>query len=109
LIVAIGLYPVIGPLAGRGWRQAEVFGIAPDPTAIATLGTILLAPGRKAGRLMMIPVVWCLISGLTLWTMESPEAWLPPAAALVALLSSWLSRTRSPASEGRKLDWHASS
>ena len=24
--------PLIGPLVGRGWMQAEVFGVAPDPT-----------------------------------------------------------------------------
>lgn len=108
-IVAIGLYPVIGPLVGRGWGQAEVFGIEPDPTAIATLGIILLIPGRNVGRLMVIPVAWCLISGLTLWAMGSPEAWLPPAAALLSGLFSWLSKTHSSAaSEARKLNWHAS-
>ncbi len=88
LVGAVALYPIIALLLGRGWGQAEVFGIAPDPTAIATLGLVLLAPSRQAGRLMVIPVLWCLISGLTLWAMQSPEAWLPPAAALSSVLFS---------------------
>jgi hypothetical protein len=96
-IAGLAAYPVIAPLLGRGWERAEVFGIAPDPTAIATLGLILLVPGRRSGWLMVIPVVWCLISGLTLWAMESPEAWLPPAAALLSVLSRWLPKPHSTA------------
>jgi uncharacterized membrane protein YozB (DUF420 family) len=108
-IAAIALYPLIAPLVGRGWEQAEVFGIEPDPTAIATLGMVLMVPSRGSGRLMVIPVVWCLISGLTLWAMESPEAWLPPAAALLSLLfSRWQKTDSAAASEGRTLSWHPS-
>jgi Family of unknown function (DUF6064) len=109
LVGAIALYPVIAPVVGRGWGPAEVFGIEPDPTAIATLGIVLLVPGRRSGRLMVIPVVWCLISGLTLWALGSPEAWLPPAAALLSVLFNWWSRSHSPAAPGvRKWNWHAS-
>ena len=106
---AIALYPLIAPLVGRGLGQAEVFGIEPDPTAIGTLGMVLLVPSRRSGRLMVIPVIWCLISGLTLWAMESSEAWLPPSAALLSLLFSRWKKTDSAAtSEGRTLNWHAS-
>jgi hypothetical protein len=94
---AVVFYPVIAPLLGRGWGQAEVFGIAPDPTALATLGLVLLAPSRQAAGLMAIPVLWCLISGLTLWAMDSPEAWLPPALALSSVLVTTLLRTRTTA------------
>lgn len=106
---AIALYPLIAPLVGRGWEQAEVFGIEPDPTAIATLGMVLLAPSQRSGRLMIIPVVWCLISGLTLWAMGSPEAWLPPAAAVLSVLfSRWRKTDSAASSEGRTLNWRAS-
>jgi Family of unknown function (DUF6064) len=108
-IAAIALYPLIAPLVGRGWGQAEVFGIEPDPTAIATLGMVLLVPSGRSGRLMPIPVLWCLVSGLTLWAMESPEAWLPPSAALLSLVFSRLKKTDSAAaSESRTLNWHPS-
>jgi hypothetical protein len=92
-IGGVALYPAIAPLVGRGWNQAEVFGMAPDPTAIATLGLVLLVPGRWSGWVKVVPVVWCLISGLTLWAMGAPEAWVPPAAALLSLVASWTSKT----------------
>ena len=41
---ALLIQPLIGPLMGRPWTQAEVFGMAPDPTALGTLGFALLAP-----------------------------------------------------------------
>ena len=82
---ALALFPVIGALFGRGWTQAEVFGMAPDPTALATLGVLLLANGRYAYALYPIPVAWCLISGATLWTMEAPDFAIMPAAALLAV------------------------
>ena len=57
---------MLAPLQGRGWASSEVFGIAPDPTAIATLGVLLLARGRLLPVLLPIPVLWCLLSGMTL-------------------------------------------
>ena len=34
---------------------------------------------------MVIPLIWCAISGATLWTMEAPDAWIMPTAAALAL------------------------
>jgi len=39
-VSSLALYPLLAPLLGRGWRQAEVFGVAPDPTALGTLGLL---------------------------------------------------------------------
>ena len=92
-LVAIGLlalaifYPVLAPLSGHPWTQAEVFGIAPDPTAIGSLALLLLARRRWRTVLFLIPILWCLASGVTLWTMDSAAAWLPPAAAAVAAVA----------------------
>ena len=95
-VFALAAQPLIGPLlAGRPWTQAEVFGMAPDPTAVATLGILLTAPGAAALGLMIIPLLWCAIGGATLWTMESPDALvLPTAAALALLLSAWKALSR---------------
>lgn len=86
-------YPLLGPLVGRPWTQAELFGLAPDPTALGTLGLLLL-PRRPRGRgvLWVIPLLWCGVSAATLWTMAAPEAGLLPAAALLALAVAWRSR-----------------
>jgi hypothetical protein len=89
-LFALGVQPLIGPLLGRPWTQAEVFGIAPDPTAIATLGILLTADGRARWELLAIPVIWCVISSLTLWTMGSPDAPMPALfACLAVLLAMW--------------------
>jgi Family of unknown function (DUF6064) len=77
-------YPLIPLLTGRRWMQAEVVGVTPDPTVVATLG-ILLATARTAWELVPIPLLWCAVSGATLWTVRSPEALLLPVIGLVAL------------------------
>ncbi|MBZ9654537.1 DUF6064 family protein [Phyllobacterium lublinensis] len=87
-ITALFLYPLLA--LAFNWRQAEVFGIAPDPTAIGTLGLLLMTRGAFRLVLLPIPALWCLVSGLTLWTMEEPTAWLPIAAVIVTLATYML-------------------
>ena len=82
---ALVIYPLLAPLLDRGWTPAELFGMAPDPTALATLGVLLAIKLRHSGWLFPIPVLWCLISGATLWAMESPEFWIAPLAALLSV------------------------
>ena len=88
-LFALLVQPLIGPLAGREWVQVEIFGIAPDPTVIATLGVLLMAD-RALWELYVIPLIWCAISGATLWTMQSPDALvMPVVAVLVLCLTVW--------------------
>ena len=60
--------------------------MAPDPTAIATLGILLISTDRVAWGLMVIPIAWCMVGGATLWAMESPDALLMPLVALIVVL-----------------------
>jgi hypothetical protein len=94
LILSLLLYPTLAPLLGRSWRQAEVFGVAPDPTVTATLGLLLLAEGRPQWGLLAVPFLWCLVSGATLLAMGSPEALILVPAALLAVAASAWSRRR---------------
>jgi hypothetical protein len=90
VLFAIFVAPLIGPLAGRDWVQAEIFGVAPDPTAIATLGILLLAADRVFWAPLLVPMLWCAVSGATLWAMGSPDALLSPLIALLVLfLAVW--------------------
>jgi hypothetical protein len=84
-LFALFVQPLLGPLFGRKWTEIELFGLAPDPTAVATLG-FLLASGRPPGRLLALPLLWCAVSGATLWTMAAPDAFVAPLAAALALL-----------------------
>src|SRR5207244_6874069 len=84
-VYALALHPLIALVAGRPLQAAEVVGIAPDPTAIPTLGLLTLAP-RRAGTLPLIimPIIWCLASALTLRTMSASEGWIPLSSAAMA-------------------------
>jgi len=95
ILFALIVQPLVGPLLGRGWTQVEVFGAAPDPTAVATLGLLLTARGRTSWMLWTIPVLWCVLSGAVLWTMESPDAFVMPAAALLAVAIGWRAKHRT--------------
>ncbi|MXQ12205.1 DUF6064 family protein [Microvirga makkahensis] len=85
VLFALVVHPLIGPLVGRSWTQAEIFGVTPDPTALATLGVLLTVDKRPRSSLMIIPLIWCAISGATLWTMAPPDFWVMPVATLGAL------------------------
>src|SRR5262249_46306534 len=83
------------------WRAflAVLFGYPldeqqPDPTVVATLG-VLIAADRTHWELLVVPLLWYAISGATLWAMQSPDAFLAPAAALLALvIACWKTLSR---------------
>jgi len=94
LLFALLLEPFVGPILGREWTGVQLFGVAPDPTAVATLGVLLLARGRGREVLMAVPLLWCGITGATLLAMKQPDAWIAFAAAAVALGAAASSRRR---------------
>ena len=84
VVFALVIQPLAAPLCGRALTQLEFFGIAPDPTVTATIGVLLALP-RVPWLLLVIPLLWCAITGLTLWAMEAPDALVMPAVAVFAL------------------------
>lgn len=70
-VAGVLLYPLAGLLAGHPWTQAEMFGITPEPTALATLG-LLLASAQSPSRplrclLAVIPTLSLMVGAATLW------------------------------------------
>ncbi len=66
-MVIIFAYPLLSPLLDhRAWAGVEIVGIAPNPTALLTLVTMILAD-RVIWHLMVIPLLWCLVAGATAW------------------------------------------
>ncbi|MGF7160902.1 hypothetical protein FHS85_002533 [Rhodoligotrophos appendicifer] len=95
LAFAILGFPLLAAWQGRGVMASELFGMAPDPTAFGTLGVILMLRGRALLLLMPVPVLWCLLSAATLWTMgETVAAWTRLAIALLAPLMILLDNAR---------------
>ena len=66
-------YPFVGFVSGRPPVQAEVAGLMPDPTALATLGVLLAVAGGTALRSLLcaIPLAWLLVAAATHWTMAA--------------------------------------
>jgi hypothetical protein len=89
---ALLLHPLLAWAQGRPWQQAEVFGLAPDPTVLATLAWLLMAPARQQAAnwwlaaLWVLPVSWCGLSAATLFAMGSMQAAIPLAGAGLALV-----------------------
>jgi len=87
IALPIFAYPLLALVRDGGtWRQAEVFGIAPDPTVVATLGVLLA--WRAPAIFWLVPMLWCLVSGATLMELKIGHAWLLPALALTAVLAA---------------------
>lgn len=78
LLGGLVLWPAL--TAAHGWRGAALFGAAPDPTALVSLGLLLFLQRRARWLLLPIPTLWCVFSGMTLLAMERDAA----AAALLA-------------------------
>ena len=70
-LLGVLLYPALAGIFGRPARQAEAFGIAPDPTVIATVGLLLLPNSRFRWGLLPVPLLWCGITAATLWAMSA--------------------------------------
>lgn len=67
LAAAALLYPLLAPLSGRSWSQAEVAGAMPEPTALFTAGLLLALPQRHRPALLAIPVLALVVGGSAQW------------------------------------------
>ena len=54
--------------------------------SVTSLPCVLLAADRIRWELFVIPILWCAITGATLWIMKSPEALLMPLVGVLALI-----------------------
>jgi hypothetical protein len=91
MAVAALSWPLMAWAGGRPLAQAELIGLAPDPTAVAGLGLLLQWRARSAAgqalwwALLALGVLACLASAITLATMNDAQAVAPLAAASIAL------------------------
>ncbi|HSK97849.1 MAG TPA: DUF6064 family protein [Euzebyales bacterium] len=61
---ALVIYPLLGMALGHGWPQAPLFGMAPCPSTIFTLGLLLLAVPPLRRHLLIVPAVWAVLAPL---------------------------------------------
>lgn len=67
LFISLIIYPFIAFITGRSWLQFEMFSLTPDPTVLATLSILYLC--KVSSVLYVVPIIWLLISGMTLIVM----------------------------------------
>ncbi len=91
--------PLLATLAGRSWPSLPLVGTSPDPTALATIGLLLLARGHGRAVLLAIPLLWALISGLTAWMLGTPEGLTLPVLAVAGIATA-----AAQAWSGRKVE-----
>ncbi len=89
IIYAMLIYPILGVWAGHGLMKGPMFGVAPCPTTIFTIGMLLLARGRRVALLSIIPLLWSLVGLAAALQLGIPEDFALPAAgaALIAALA----------------------
>lgn len=64
LLAGLFVYPFIALFSGRFWLQSEMFGLAPDPTVVVTLGLLMIF--KSPALLYLVPLAWLLVSYTTL-------------------------------------------
>lgn len=84
LAVAL-LLPVLQALLGEGLETARIVGLAPGPTAVFTLGILMLSAGRCPLHLMVLPLVWTVIAGATAWELQMWTDLAQPVLGAAAL------------------------
>lgn len=84
-VFAALVYPALGWMAGHIYPAAPVFGVAPCPTTIFTIGLLLLGTWKTARWLLLIPVLWALIGGSAAVLLNVPQDFGLIAALLLAV------------------------
>lgn len=96
--IALLLLPLAGALSPAGWAAAPVVGLMPGPTALFTLGVLLLAGGAGRPGLAVVPVLWTLIAGFQGWALGLPQNLAMAALGLAAAgLLAWRRRAAANA------------
>jgi hypothetical protein len=93
-IFALAIYPLIGWGLGHAWPRAPMFGVAPCPMTIFTMGLLLLAAGRAPLYLAIIPVLWSLVGGTAAWFLGVTEDLALPVAGLGGLALVFIKNRR---------------
>lgn len=93
LVCGIFLYPLFETAFGLSLEGTQVFGLTPDPTAVATLGGVALMSGKLRFLAAVIPAAWCVFTALTLWTLGRADFFLAPGLLAIALVAFFWPRS----------------
>ena len=84
---AMVIYELLGLAAGHGLMRGPLFGVAPCPTVIFTLGVLVLAEPPVPWWLLPIPLAWAVIGTSAALTFGVAEDLGLAVAAVLVLVS----------------------
>lgn len=73
IVFALAVYPALGWLAGHRFPAVPMFGVAPCPTTIFTIGILLQGPWREVRWLLILPGLWAAIGGSASVLLRVPQ------------------------------------
>lgn len=85
-LFALAAWPLFALATPFGLTAAEVALVTPDPTALFTLGALLLARGPVPWAAAVIPLLWTFVGGATAWVLGADLALSQGALGVAALL-----------------------
>jgi hypothetical protein len=66
------IYPILGLVRTHPYPETPLFGVAPCPTTIFTLGLLLLASHPRPFLLGLVPLLWAAIGGSAAFLLHVP-------------------------------------
>ncbi|NDW02630.1 DUF6064 family protein [Salipiger sp. PrR002] len=84
MVYGLVLYPLVGWAFGHSYPEMPIFGIAPCPTVIFTLGALMLMSGRGVGCLLVVPFLWGGVGGSAALLLGVPQDYGLIAATVIA-------------------------
>jgi hypothetical protein len=98
LIYALAVYPLLGLLVTHPYPETPLFGVAPCPTTIFTLGLMLLARHPRPWIPAALPLLWSVIGGSAALLLHVPQDFGLLVAAVMWVVGSLAQPVRG---EGR--------
>jgi hypothetical protein len=92
------VYPLVGLLVTHPYPETPLFGVAPCPTTIFTLGLLLLVRHPSPWVPALIPLLWSVIGGSAAFLLDVPQDLGLLAAAVAWLVGSLIRPVRATAS-----------
>jgi Family of unknown function (DUF6064) len=98
VVYSFVVYPLVGLLVTHPYPETPLFGVAPCPTTIFTLGLLLLVRHPSPWVPALIPLLWSVIGGSAAFLLDVPQDLGLLAAAVAWLVGSLIRPVRATAS-----------
>ncbi|GIL01931.1 MAG: hypothetical protein BroJett030_18300 [Alphaproteobacteria bacterium] len=90
---AVVVYPLWGWAAGHHYPAVPMFGVAPCPTTIFTIGVLVMGTWRIVRFLLVVPVLWSAVGGSAAVLLGVPQDHGLAVSGLIAValaIGHWL-------------------